>query len=122
MVHVLAGATAPQRFLLIADWGLSQNSSVTLQHILQSAANTTTAPAVLYIADFCYAGEPMHCGHGLTVSTVYSNAMHQEPMMLSARYLCEANALLRCVQEAGCNITSCQETYLLALESVHRNA
>ncbi|DBA94256.1 TPA: hypothetical protein ACH3X1_001874 [Trebouxia sp. C0004] len=48
-------ATTPQRFLLIADWGLSQNSSVTLQHILQSAANTTTAPAVLYIADFCYA-------------------------------------------------------------------
>lgn len=46
---------APQRFLLIADWGLSQNSSVTLQHILLSAANTTTAPAVLYIADFCYA-------------------------------------------------------------------
>ena len=55
---VLTGATAPQRFLLIADWGLSQNSSVTLQHILLSAANTTTAPAVLYIADFCYAGKP----------------------------------------------------------------
>ena len=52
-----AGAAAPQRFLLIADWGLSQNSSVTLQHILQSAFNTTTAPVVLYIADFCYAGE-----------------------------------------------------------------
>lgn len=52
----LAGATAPQRFILLADWGLSQNSSVTLQHALQSAANTS-APAVLYIADFCYAGE-----------------------------------------------------------------
>ena len=74
----MTGATAPQRFLLIADWGLSQNSSVTLQHILQSAANTTTAPAVLYIADFCYAGEPIHHGYGLTASTVYSIAMHQE--------------------------------------------
>lgn len=59
----LTGATAPQRFLLIADWGLSQNSSVTLQHILLSAANTTTAPAVLYIADFCYAGKPVLCCH-----------------------------------------------------------
>jgi len=57
LVLVATGANAPQRFLLIADWGLSQNSSVTLQHILLSAANTTTAPAVLYIADFCYAGE-----------------------------------------------------------------
>lgn len=41
----------------MADWGLSQNSSVTLQHALQSAANTSTAAAVLYIADFCYAGK-----------------------------------------------------------------
>ncbi|KAL3151843.1 hypothetical protein ABBQ38_012808 [Trebouxia sp. C0009 RCD-2024] len=48
-------ATAPQRFLLVADWGLSHNSSVTLQHLLLSAANTTTPPVVLYIADFCYA-------------------------------------------------------------------
>lgn len=53
----VTGATTPQRLLLVADWGLSQNSSVTLQHLLQSAANTTTAPAVLYIADFCYAGQ-----------------------------------------------------------------
>lgn len=67
---MLTGATTPQRFLLIADWGLSQNSSVTLQHILQSAANTTTAPAVLYIADFCYAGEPTHCCCSLTATTV----------------------------------------------------
>ena len=52
----VTGATTPQRLLLVADWGLSHNSSVTLQHLLQSAANTTTAPAVLYIADFCYAG------------------------------------------------------------------
>ena len=53
----VTGATTPQRLLLVADWGLSQNSSVTLQHLLQSAANTTTAAAVLYIADFCYAGQ-----------------------------------------------------------------
>ena len=58
-MHV-TGASSPQRFLLIADWGLSQNSSVTLQHILMSAANTTSAPAVLYIADFCYAGQSFH--------------------------------------------------------------
>ena len=57
-MHVTGGST-PQRFLLIADWGLSQNSSVTLQHILLSAANTTSAPAVLYIADFCYAGQSL---------------------------------------------------------------
>ena len=57
MFGLHAGASAPQRFILLADWGLSQNSSVTLQHALASAANTTTAPAVLYIADFCYAGK-----------------------------------------------------------------
>lgn len=55
----VTGATAPQRFLLVADWGLSHNSSVTLQHLLLSAANTTTPPVVLYIADFCYAGQSL---------------------------------------------------------------
>jgi len=112
VVHVLTGATAPQRFLLIADWGLSQNSSVTLQHILQSAANTTTAPAVLYIADFCYAGEPTHCSSGFTVSTVYSSAMHQELIRLSAGCFCNANALLHCVQKAASSITTCLDCNL----------
>ncbi|CAK0736397.1 hypothetical protein CVIRNUC_000740 [Coccomyxa viridis] len=50
-----AGPNYPQRLLLIADWGLSHNSSSTLDHILKSAQQATSPPCVLYIADFSYA-------------------------------------------------------------------
>ena len=85
----MTGATSPQRFLLIADWGLSQNSSVTLQHILQSAANTTSAPAVLYIADFCYAGELTLLDH-LAAAVCVCNAVQTE-QHVSQRALCVAD-------------------------------
>lgn len=51
-----AEAVFPQRLLFIADWGLSENSSTTLDHILQSAQNSTNPPLVHYVGDFCYAG------------------------------------------------------------------
>lgn len=52
----VAGPQYPQRLLLIADWGLSHNSSTTLDHILQSAQDSANPPVVLYIGDFAYAG------------------------------------------------------------------
>ncbi|KAK9915866.1 hypothetical protein WJX75_005427 [Coccomyxa subellipsoidea] len=50
-----AGMEYPQRLLLRADWGLSANSSTTLDHIVQSALNSTSPPLVLYAADYSYA-------------------------------------------------------------------
>jgi len=48
-----------QRYIQLvchADWGLSHNSSTTLDHIVQSALNSTSPPLVLYAADYSYAG------------------------------------------------------------------
>ncbi|BDA44108.1 Purple acid phosphatase 15 [Coccomyxa sp. Obi] len=50
-----AGMEYPQRLLLIADWGMSHNSSTTLDHIVASALNSTNPPLVLYAADYSYA-------------------------------------------------------------------
>jgi hypothetical protein len=44
------------RLLFIADWGLSENSSTTLDHIIHSAENSTNPPIIHYVGDFCYAG------------------------------------------------------------------
>jgi hypothetical protein len=49
------GQVYPQRFLLVADWGTSYNSSATLQHILYSNAQSSSPAVVFYIGDFCYA-------------------------------------------------------------------
>ncbi|EIE25875.1 Metallo-dependent phosphatase [Coccomyxa subellipsoidea C-169] len=37
------------------NWGLSANSSTTLDHIVQSALNSTSPPLVIYAADYSYA-------------------------------------------------------------------
>lgn len=42
-----------------ADWGMSHNSSTTLDHIVASALNSTNPPLVLYAADYTYAGGPL---------------------------------------------------------------
>ena len=42
--------------VLFTDRGLSYNSSTTLGHILQSAAQSPAPPLILYTADFSYAG------------------------------------------------------------------
>ncbi|CAL5218603.1 g300 [Coccomyxa viridis] len=57
MFHSLkaAGPSYPQRLILLADWGLSHNSSTTLDHAVKSALQSTSPPCILYIADFCYA-------------------------------------------------------------------
>ncbi|KAK9854186.1 hypothetical protein WJX84_001590 [Apatococcus fuscideae] len=49
------GPTYPQRIIAIADWGLSSNSSSTLDHVLQSVASSPSPPYINYIADFVYA-------------------------------------------------------------------
>ncbi|KAK9830772.1 hypothetical protein WJX74_006451 [Apatococcus lobatus] len=49
------GQNYPQRIIAIADWGLSSNSSSTLDHVLDSVASSTSPPLVNYIADFVYA-------------------------------------------------------------------
>ena len=51
-----AGPHYPQRLLLLADWGMSYNSSTTLDHALASARNSTSPVNVLYIGDYSYAG------------------------------------------------------------------
>ena len=53
-----AGPHYPQRLLALADWGLSANSSTTLDHVLASARNVTTPTSVLFIGDYSYAGAP----------------------------------------------------------------
>ena len=53
-MHV--GAFYPQTILVIADVGASHNSTVTLQHTLQSASQANAQPPVaLYCGDFSYA-------------------------------------------------------------------
>ncbi|KAK9826440.1 hypothetical protein WJX81_005915 [Elliptochloris bilobata] len=49
------GPHYPQRLLLLADWGLSYNSSSTLDHVLASAKNATSPVSVLFIGDYSYA-------------------------------------------------------------------
>ena len=51
-----AGPHYPQRLLLIADWGLSYNSSSTLDHALASARNASGPASVLFVGDYSYAG------------------------------------------------------------------
>ena len=53
---VRAGPHYPQRLLLIADWGLSYNSSSTLDHALASAKNASGPAIVLFVGDYSYAG------------------------------------------------------------------
>ncbi|CAK0783284.1 hypothetical protein CVIRNUC_006483 [Coccomyxa viridis] len=69
-----AGADYPQRLLLIADWGLSYNSSTTLDHILNSAQQATSPPAVLYIADFSYADTWFPNGTVTNPNTAYEGS------------------------------------------------
>ncbi|KAK9824390.1 hypothetical protein WJX72_009944 [[Myrmecia] bisecta] len=49
------GQFYPQRFATIADWGMSQNASSTLDHIIATTANSSSPPMIFYIADFVYA-------------------------------------------------------------------
>jgi hypothetical protein len=76
-----------------ADWGLSANSSTTLDHIVQSALNSTSPPLVLYAADYSYAG--VHCLSYLQSMHSHTNSrLHHMPDMLSSmrfsqRILCQ---------------------------------
>jgi len=50
------GPSYPQRIITLADWGLSHNSTVTRDHVLQSAYSASPGAVVVhYIADFSYA-------------------------------------------------------------------
>ena len=52
MIGYGAGPTYPQRVIIIADWGLSSNSSSTLAHVLDSVASSPSQTFVQYNADF----------------------------------------------------------------------
>jgi hypothetical protein len=50
------GQTYPQDIILLADWGLSENSSSTLTHALATAnASAGHSPVIYYVGDFVYA-------------------------------------------------------------------
>ncbi|KAK9917889.1 hypothetical protein WJX75_009307 [Coccomyxa subellipsoidea] len=51
------GATYPQRLLLVADWGLSLNSTTTLYHLQRSLELSPSATALLNIGDLSYADD-----------------------------------------------------------------
>lgn len=53
MAAARAGPSYPQRIITLADWGLSHNSTVTRDHVLQSAYSASPGAVVVhYIADF----------------------------------------------------------------------
>ncbi|CAL5230081.1 g13538 [Coccomyxa viridis] len=56
-VDVSKGAVYPQRLLLVADWGMAQNSTTTLYHLLDSLRESPSGTALLNFGDLSYADD-----------------------------------------------------------------